>query len=46
MNVFAPYYNTKPRLAYLLHNLNISVLLPNGVVLVAVFVLVVSDPFH
>lgn len=46
MNVSVPYYNAKPRLGYLLHSLSISVLLPNGIVLVGVFVLVVSYPFH
>lgn len=47
MNVFVPYCNTKHRSACLLGSLNVNVPLPDRTgLLVAIFIQVISDPFH
>lgn len=47
MKVFVSYCNARLRLECLLGCLSVSVPLPNGIaLLVAIFVLVISEPFH
>lgn len=47
MKVFMSYCNARPRLECLLGCLSVSVPVPNGIaLLVAIFVMISSDPFH